>query len=175
MAVWDPTSLWTKRDHYIRDCFIALWILWFVWILLQLGRHLLNWNGLVPTTAASQPAMRERVGSTDAAHPTFENQDTPATTNSAKSPLLPLSSNLARAEALARNLFLTFLWVLVASAIGYGVTRGSMIVAWLYLVVALIWICVELIVPHPISRIGFGAVQFIFALTIMGVAFRFGW
>ncbi|ORY08148.1 hypothetical protein K493DRAFT_201284 [Basidiobolus meristosporus CBS 931.73] len=179
MAFWDGFNLWGKDPKYVRDSFIALWVLWIVWSLLQICRHVVHWNDRHFTeTSATGPAMRERVGSTESTHPTVESQAAaPATTTTvAATPgLSPFSARVARAETLARNLFITFLWVLVASALGYGITRGAMIVAWLYLAFAIVWIGVEFGVSHPISRAGFGVVEFAFALAIMSIAFHFGW
>ncbi|KAK9759697.1 hypothetical protein K7432_017033 [Basidiobolus ranarum] len=147
-----------------------------VWALLQLAKYFFTWNDRNLATATTGPAMRERVGSTESAHPAVESQTAiPATTTTVAPTLSTFGAKVARAETLARNLFLTLLWVLVASTLGYGITRGSMIVAWLYFSFALIWIGVEFIVSHPISRVGFGVVEFAFALAIMGIAFHFGW
>ncbi|KAK9703745.1 hypothetical protein K7432_010577 [Basidiobolus ranarum] len=174
MAFWDNYNLWSKDDKYVRDSFIALWTLWIVWALLQLAKYFFAWNDRNLTTTTG-PVMRERVGSTESAHPAVESQ-TPASTTTTVAPTLStFGGKVARAETLARNLFLTLLWVLVASTLGYGITRGSMIVAWLYFAFALIWIGVEFAISHPVSRVGFGVVQFALAIAIMSIAFRYGW
>ncbi|ORY08163.1 hypothetical protein K493DRAFT_309956 [Basidiobolus meristosporus CBS 931.73] len=185
MAFWDGFDLWGKDPKYVRDSFIALWTLWIVWGLLQLAKYLFAWNDRhLMETPATGPAMRERVNSTESTHPAVESQTAPpATATTAATTAAPantttltrLGASVARAETLARNLFITFLWVLVASTLGYGITRGSMIVAWLYFAFAIVWIGVEFAVSHPISRAGFGVVEFAFALAIMGIAFKFGW
>ncbi|KAK9674668.1 hypothetical protein K7432_017029 [Basidiobolus ranarum] len=145
-----------------------------VWALLQLAKYFFTWNDRNLTTTTTGPVMRERVGSTESAHPAVESQ-TPAPVTTGATTLSAFGTKVARAETLARNLFLTLLWVLVASTLGYGITRGSMIVAWLYFAFAIVWIGVEFVVSHPISRVSFGVVEFGFALAIMGIAFHFGW
>ncbi|KAK9717028.1 hypothetical protein K7432_006480 [Basidiobolus ranarum] len=175
MALQDHINLWSRNDRYVRDCFIALWALWMIWSLLQLAKYFITWNDRALTHATSAPVMRERVGSSESAHVAVEGQTASSAVSTVTPKLTPFSERIARAEALARGLFITFLWVLIASTVGYGITRGSMIIAWLYFAVALIWICVELAISHSISRVSFGIVEFAFGLAIMGIAFQFGW
>ncbi|ORY08162.1 hypothetical protein K493DRAFT_46951 [Basidiobolus meristosporus CBS 931.73] len=180
MAFWDTFDLWSKDDSYIRDCYIALWTFWIIWSLLLLARYFFDWKDRHLVAApGTVPEMHERVGSTDSTHPAVESQATspggasPAATS--KPALSPLGAKVARAESLSRNLFVTFLWMLTASALGYGITRGSMIVAWLYFSFAVVWIASELSITHPAARIGFGLTELGLALAVMGIAFNFGW
>ncbi|KAK9703744.1 hypothetical protein K7432_010576, partial [Basidiobolus ranarum] len=93
-------SLHFADNTNVRSSFIALFTFWIIWALLLLTEHGMG----------------------------FIHDDAPATSTTATTKRFAGSrNNLTRAQKVARNLFITMLWMLTASTLGLGLTRGSMI------------------------------------------------
>ncbi|KAK9670766.1 hypothetical protein K7432_017506 [Basidiobolus ranarum] len=67
------------------------------------------------------------------------------------------------------------LWMLTASTLGLGLTRGSMILTWIYFAVGVVWVAVDLVIAHGLIDAAFGLVEFVLALAVMGIGFSKGW
>ncbi|ORY08164.1 hypothetical protein K493DRAFT_309957 [Basidiobolus meristosporus CBS 931.73] len=132
-------------NHDVRKSFIALFTFWIIWALLLIAEHGV---GFISTDEASTPATGRFSGT---------------------------RSNITRAQKVARNVFITMLWMIVASALGYGLTHGSMILTWIYFAIGVIWVAVDMVLVNSIVDAAFGLVQFVLALAVMGIGFSKGW
>ncbi|KAK9759696.1 hypothetical protein K7432_017032 [Basidiobolus ranarum] len=134
----------------VRRSFIALFTFWIIWALLLLADH----------------------GMGFVAH-----DDAPATNNTTATTkrYTGTRSNVTRAQKVARNLFITMLWMLTASTLGLGLTRGSMILTWIYFAIGVVWVVVDLVIANGIIDSVFGLVEFVLALAVMSIGFSKGW
>ncbi|ORY08147.1 hypothetical protein K493DRAFT_309953 [Basidiobolus meristosporus CBS 931.73] len=135
----------------VRRSFIALFTFWIVWALLLIADHGLGFIGNDETTTA-----------------TAANSEKPRRFNGTR-------SNVTRAQKVARNVFITMLWMIVASTLGFGLTHGSMVLVWIYFAVGLVWVLVDMVVVHRLIDAAFGVVEFTLALAVMGIGFSKGW
>ncbi|ORY06479.1 hypothetical protein K493DRAFT_203346 [Basidiobolus meristosporus CBS 931.73] len=138
------------ENKNMRDSFIALFAFWIIWALLILADH-----GSDFTRAESTPAT----------------VDSASTANF----FTKFRRNISHSRRIARNVFITMLWMVASSTLGFGLTRGSMILTWIYFVVGLAWVLVDLVLPNGIIDFAFGSLEFILALAVMGIGFSKGW
>ncbi|KAK9717027.1 hypothetical protein K7432_006479 [Basidiobolus ranarum] len=147
------------NNRNVRDSFIALFTFWIIWALLLLADHGM---GLMPVSNAVTT-------------------NTPDNTNATTTPgnntrqLKGSKRNVTRAQKVARNVFITMLWMLTASTLGFGLTRGSMILTWIYFVVGVMWVLIDLVIANSIIDFVFGSMEFVLALAVMGIGFSKGW
>ncbi|KAK9703746.1 hypothetical protein K7432_010578 [Basidiobolus ranarum] len=142
-------SLRFADNTNVRKSFIALFTFWIIWALLLLADHGMGFVG---------------------------HDDAPATNTTATTKRFTGSrSNVTRAQKVARNLFITMLWMLTASTLGLGLTRGSMILTWIYFAIGVTWVAVDLVIANGIVDSVFSLVEFALALTVMSIGFSKGW
>ncbi|KAK9674669.1 hypothetical protein K7432_017030 [Basidiobolus ranarum] len=142
-------SLRFADNSNVRSSFIALFTFWIIWALLLLADH----------------------GMGFVAH-----NDAPATNTTTTTKRYTGSrSNVTRAQKVARNLFITMIWMLTASTLGLGLTHGSMILTWIYFAIGVTWVGVDLVLANGIIDSVFSLVEFGLALAVMGIGFSKGW
>ncbi|KAJ3040156.1 hypothetical protein HDV00_011376 [Rhizophlyctis rosea] len=74
----------------------------------------------------------------------------------------------------AETLFLMLLAATTVTCFGFGATKATSILAWVYLVLSLISIALSLFTRHFAPHIGLGIVSFPFIIAIFALAFRTG-
>ncbi|ORY08155.1 hypothetical protein K493DRAFT_332485 [Basidiobolus meristosporus CBS 931.73] len=143
-------------NRNIRDSFIALFIFWIIWALLLLA---------------------------DQGSESTSNNQASATGSSLTKHFRGLHCSVSHTQKVARNVFITMLWMLVASTLGLGLTHGSMILTWIYFSFAVVWVFVDLVLANGLIHFEhtglidatFGLIEFGLALTVMSIGYSRGW
>jgi hypothetical protein len=179
-------------DWHVRVGWIAFSVLWLLWALAWVFRHIFGGdtapgNAVVtdPTTANTTAAGTtdpEVAGGATGATATTAAPNTTGAGNNKMAGFLgraptwgqKIFNRLDRAQELLRDLVLMLLSVMVINTFARGSTRGVMILAWIFLAFAVVLTFVESAIAHRFIRFSYALIFFVIALIILGFAWAQG-
>ncbi|KAI9256620.1 hypothetical protein BDA99DRAFT_547896 [Phascolomyces articulosus] len=149
-------------DSYVRSTWIAFFTLWVLWGLSFVFKHAF---------------LRDDEPAVTATNPAVSNAD-PETANKTTF-LLKTKSGFNRRfrnfHSVMRDSVLMLLSVVSLNTLGVGSTRAVLILAWIFVVFAILYAITDFVIEHRFIRIGFSVILYAVALAIGGSAIARGW
>ncbi|KAL1933925.1 hypothetical protein VTP01DRAFT_8015 [Rhizomucor pusillus] len=183
-------------DWHVRVTWVAFTVLWLLWAISWTLRHMFGGDAAATnyvdntnatsTTATAAAANAPAAGTTDpetgAAAPGATTTTTNPNNPGGKLGFLGsppawgqnVYNRMNRSHDILRDLVLMLLSVLVINTFARGSTRGVMIVAWIFLAFAIVWMFSESVFTHRYIRFLYSLIFFALALIIIGLAWKQG-
>ncbi|ORX58828.1 hypothetical protein DM01DRAFT_1400230 [Hesseltinella vesiculosa] len=140
-------------DWYVKVSWIALSTLFVLWGLCWVCRHILNANDSM------------YVG----------HHEPPQNTNAVAAEMGQVgAARMDRSHDLIRDLLLMLLTVLTINTFARGSTRAVMVISWLFVAFAVIFVCVETVFKNGFVRLFYTLIFYALALAVIGLAWRYG-
>ncbi|KAI8071759.1 hypothetical protein BC940DRAFT_316961 [Gongronella butleri] len=180
-------------DWHVRVTWIALSTLFVLWGLCWVIRHVLNANdseyfdsvqkhpdaNAVAAEAGNATATVNAAGvdpAATAAGTTAEPSNAVITRKLQNTPpwLQQTMTRMDRCHDLMRDLLLMLLTVLVINTFARGSTSAAMIIAWIFVIFAIIFMLVETVFKNAIVRLTYTLIFYALSLAILGLAWFYG-
>ncbi|KAF9919284.1 hypothetical protein BX616_009987 [Lobosporangium transversale] len=180
----DESYFWGRRS--VRDSWIALWVMWMLWMFLFLAKQIFGSPRVYDARGDRVPAgtaapdvgpygntahHEAAVGTTTAPVAAPVNQHKGHFGRTANN----MRERIRRTHNLVRDLTLMLLLALTVNAFGSGSAVFVNIMAWIFTALAFMWAGAIMMVESRILDMAFGVLEMLSILAILIAAYAMGW